>query len=460
MVAVSVADYDIIEYEFDECADDATYFVNHYCNIYDAVVGAWIPFALWPAQEEALTIIQGSRQVVVLKARQIGMTWLCIAHALWLMIFHPAATVLLFSRRDEDAIELLDGRLKGMYERLTKWMQAAAVTADSKHEFGLSNGSRAKAFPATAGDSYTATLVVLDEFDIVQDQGALLRSVKPTIATGGQMVMLSRADKNRPQTQFKKTFKAAQSGANDFTPVFLPWYIHPGRDAEWYEAQRRDIQTRTGSEDELYEQYPATVQQALAANYAALVYPTFSETENVTEEAEYNPAWPIHWGVDDGLTYGQGPGHYDYHPRVILLFQITNVGKIIVFAEYWECNEPDFNKTIDDVLAWGYPQPELACVDSSATTFRGMLSKRSISTIGATHKVSEGIKNLRGLMCDANGIRLLLIHPRCENLIREMAAYKYDEKSIQSQSGERKPLKLDDHGPDALRYGVWRLRYN
>lgn len=442
--------------EWQTCAESPLYFADKYCHIYDAVDGDWIPFALWPAQARAMKVIQDNRQTVVLKARQIGMTWVSVAYGLWLMLFKPAATVLMFSRRDEDAIELLDERLKGMYKRLPGWMQAEAVTVDSKHEFALSNGSRAKAFPATAGDSYTATLVILDEFDIVQNQGQLLRSVKPTIANGGQMVMLSRPDKNRPQTQFKKTFKAAQAGTNDFFPVFLPWYVHPKRDADWYEAQRRDIVTRTGSEDELHEQYPETVEQALAANYAALVYPTFS-AENVSEEAEYNESWPVWWGVDDGYAFGQGPGHYDYHPRVVLLGQFTPIGGLNIFAEYYECLIPDYNLTIDTVEGWGYPTPELVSVDSSASMFRAAFNLRGLHNIGATHKVEEGIKNLRRLICDANDVRLLKIHPRCQNLIREMEGYKNDESSTQSKTGERKPMKLDDHGPDALRYLAWRL---
>jgi hypothetical protein len=349
-------------------------------------------------------------------------------------------------------------RLKGMYSHLPTWLQPGILT-DNKHELILENGSSATSLPSTGGDSFTATYAVFDEFDISRNQDGLMKSAKPTITNGGKLTMLSRPDKNRPQTQFKKIFKAATKGLNDYAWVFLPWHVHPGRDAAWYESERRDIQTRTGSEDELHEQYPETIEQALAPNYAALVYPTFSETENVTKEAEYNPAWPVYWGVDDGMVYGQGPGHQDYHPRIVELFQITNIGKIHVFSEYVVCNEPDFNKTIDDILEWGYPEPELASVDSSATVFRSTLSNRGISNIGATHDIYEGIKNVRRFIFAGNQ-RLLLIHPRCKHLIREMASYKNDAKSTQSKTGERKPLKLDDHGPDALRYGLWRFRLN
>jgi hypothetical protein len=45
----------------------------------------------------------------------------------------------------------------------------------------------------------------------------------------------------------------------------LPWYVRPARTQEWYEEQKADIFARTGSLDDLYEQYPATDEEALAA---------------------------------------------------------------------------------------------------------------------------------------------------------------------------------------------------
>ena len=78
------------------------------------------------------------------------------------------------------------------------------------------------------------------------------------------MVLLSRADKARPQSEFKRLYRAARQGLTGWHPVFLPWHAHPGRDRDWYDAQRADILHRTGSLDDLHEQYPATEADALA----------------------------------------------------------------------------------------------------------------------------------------------------------------------------------------------------
>lgn len=253
------------QHEWNVCAADCIVFINDYCHIFDKVSEQWIPFRLWRAQAETLDLFQAHNRVIVLKARQIGMTWLALGYALWKMLFHPEQMVLLFSRRDDEAIELLSFRLKGMYKRLPSWMQARAVVNDGAHNWGLSNGSRAKAFPTGVGDSYAGTLAICDEFDLVSNQGLLLGAVDPAVGPEGQLILLSRVDKRQPQSRFKAIYKAARAGKNEWVPCFLPWYVHPNRTAEWYETRRSAIFEETGSLDDLFEQYPETDVQALAA---------------------------------------------------------------------------------------------------------------------------------------------------------------------------------------------------
>jgi hypothetical protein len=251
--------------ELPACALDPAYFLDRHASIYDATLADWLPFRLWPAQVTTLDTIRDRRLVVILKARQLGLTWLLLGFALWEMLFRPAATVLLFSRRDDEAVDLLKTRLRGMYDRLPAWLKVRSFVVDNDHEWHLSNGSRALAFPTTAGDSYTATLAVVDEADLVPDLDRLMRAVKPTTDAGGRMVLLSRADKTRPLSPFKRIYDGARKGRNGWAPVFLGWGDRPDRDAAWYDAQRRDVLARTGALDDLHEQYPATDEEALAA---------------------------------------------------------------------------------------------------------------------------------------------------------------------------------------------------
>jgi hypothetical protein len=251
--------------EWLRCAESPLYFLDKYGWIYDATAAKWVPFKLWKAQAKALKVVQLNRLVVILKARQLGITWLVLGFALWLMLFHPAVTVLVFSRRDTEAIYILGPeRLRGMYERLPEWMRAREVLSDNDHEWVLSNGSVARAFPTSAGDSYTASLVIVDEADLAPDLGSMMNAVKPTIDGGGRMIMLSRSDNKKPESQFKKIYIAAKAGLTEWAAVFIPWYARPERTLEWYEAQKADILQRTSSLDDLHQQYPATDMEALA----------------------------------------------------------------------------------------------------------------------------------------------------------------------------------------------------
>jgi hypothetical protein len=254
-----------------KCAGSAEYFIHHYCRIYNATTGEWVPFGLWPAQFETLEVIDASRLVIALKARQLGLSWLVLGYALWRMIYCAAATVLLFSRRDEEAIHLLSDRLTGMYNRLPGYLRydldqrrPLESVESNQHEWQLSNGSVARAFPTSAGDSYTASLAIVDEADLVPDLGRLMGAVKPTIDGGGRMILLSRSDKSEPDSYFKRLYLAAKRGENAWAPVFLPWYVRPERDDAWYEEQKQHSLSATGSLDDLFEQYPATDTEAIA----------------------------------------------------------------------------------------------------------------------------------------------------------------------------------------------------
>lgn len=251
--------------EKEKCKNSFDYFLSKYVHIYDSVSKTWIPFDLWDAQKDVADKFQIHKKIIVLKARQLGLTWLCLSYALWLSVFHPIQNILLFSLRDIEAKVLLsDERFEGMFSRLPLWMKPTVITNNGQ-EFTLSNGSSVKAFPTTAGDSYSATLVIVDEADLVPNLNQLLRRAEPTIDAGGQIFLISRADKETPMSDFKQIFRAAMDGDGGYFPIFLSWNVHPKRSIEWYERKKADTHKTTGSHDDLYEQYPASPQEALAA---------------------------------------------------------------------------------------------------------------------------------------------------------------------------------------------------
>lgn len=256
-----------IDAEREHCKADEAYFINTYCKIYDNDRRTWIPFTLWPIQLAALDLVRVENRIVGLKARQEGFTWLwAIADSLWDMLFNPIAEILMFSQREDEALHLLsDQRLRGMITQLPKWMQPLIIE-DNKSEIRFENGSGARALPGSAGgDSRTVTKVVIDEADLVDDLDSLLTRAEPTVGKQGKIVLLSRADKSKPNSTFKRLYNAAKTGESEYKPFFASWRDHPGRDQAWYDAKCRDAMKVKGSLDSVHEQYPATDIEALQA---------------------------------------------------------------------------------------------------------------------------------------------------------------------------------------------------
>jgi PBSX family phage terminase large subunit len=230
------------------------------------------------------------------------------------------------------------------------------------------------------------------------------------------------------------------------------------------------IAVRTSENPYLPQEYESSLRQQYTGVFAAqeldaqwvsfegLIYDNFSLPENVTESAQYNPDLPVMWGVDDGYAFGQGRGTESYHPRVILFMQETAQGGMTVFDEYVACGELE-EVTLEAALAKPYQHPEIVYIDSSATQLKARIWGKGIQTLGSTHQVSEGIKNVRRLIGDGNGVRLLKINPRCKELIRELQSYRRNPNTTLVKNGEVAPLKMDDHCLDALRYALWKLRY-
>jgi phage terminase large subunit len=200
--------------------------------------------------------------------------------------------------------------------------------------------------------------------------------------------------------------------------------------------------------------------EGIWAQASGLIYDNWSELEggNVTDEADYVPGvGSLVWAIDDGYAgeVDDNTGFFSAtsHPRCFLLCQILPNGLVNVVAEHYKLKtQPEDH--IAQVLEMPYPPPEWAVVDKSAASLKGRLHTSGINTRSGAASVDESIKELRRqLAADTNGVRRIRVHPRCEMLRKEMVAYVWD-------TGSDTPLKQFDHGPDALRYFAWAVRFD
>ncbi|AUI56797.1 PBSX family phage terminase large subunit [Amycolatopsis sp. BJA-103] len=100
------------------------------------------------------------------------------------------------------------------------------------------------------------------------------------------------------------------------------------------------------------------------------------------------------------------------------------------------------------------PDAPATILDPSAASLR--VQMRSDGWPGlraADNRVDVGIRAQASLI---SGGRFVIDHEACPHLWDEMCGYVWDDAAL--ERGEEKPVKTDDHGPDAGRYGVMAAR--
>ena len=142
------------------------------------------------------------------------------------------------------------------------------------------------------------------------------------------------------------------------------------------------------------------------------------------------------------------------NPCVFLECAIGNDGKVYVLREKrWDSRKEMQQKTdeqyVEDMVSF-IGEPEQSdipiIVDPSASSFITALKMRGYFVINGKNDVLPGIRRVSSLFA----MDKIRIHESCTGLISELELYIWDDKA--SLRGEEKPLKTNDHAPDALRY--------
>lgn len=144
------------------------------------------------------------------------------------------------------------------------------------------------------------------------------------------------------------------------------------------------------------------------------------------------------------------------NPCVFLECTMSENGIVYVLREYrWDSRVKMAQKTdmeyVKDMINFiGTAEfcDSIIVVDPSAVSFITALQAEGFFVRSANNDVLNGIMKVSSLIAQGR----LKIHSSCTGLISEMEGYSWDEKSV--STGTEKPIKVRDHGPDALRYYV------
>lgn len=237
---------EIIKQEFVKCAKDPVYFMKKYYWIQHPQRGR-IQFNLYPFQEKVLNLQQKGEYLIINKSRQLGISTLVSAYALWLMLFSKDKNILVIATKQETAKNMVT-KIRFAYDQLPSWLKVKAVE-DNRLSLRLANGSQVKAVAASAdaGRSEAVSLLILDEAAFIDNIDTIFTAAQQTLATGGQCFAVSTP--NGTGNWFHKTYTRAQIGENKFVPLSLPWTVHPERNQAWRDEQDKTLGVREAAQE-------------------------------------------------------------------------------------------------------------------------------------------------------------------------------------------------------------------
>lgn len=190
------------------------------------------------------------------------------------------------------------------------------------------------------------------------------------------------------------------------------------------------------------------------------IYDSFDETVHVVDRLPEITRW-LSVGIDYGTT----------NPFSALAIGIGRDRRLYVTSEYRHVSklsrkltDAEYSKAVQEWLkrvprpgeitgpdhapARGI-RPERIYVDPSAASFTTQLWADKVPHVGAAdNTVIDGIRTVSSLFA----LDRLRVHSSCTGLINELPGYSWDDTA--AEKGEDKPVKVDDHSCDAMRYGL------
>lgn len=183
-----------------------------------------------------------------------------------------------------------------------------------------------------------------------------------------------------------------------------------------------------------------------------VVYDMFDEAKHVLDVLPVIRRWTA-VGIDYGTV----------NPFAALLLGQGEDNRLYVASEYRHDSKAARRQLTDAQYSTGVTDwlgtyehrgqrgvtPEWLFIDPSASSFINQLWSDGVPGVArALNDVLDGIRSVSVAL----GSGLVSVHRSCTGLLSELPSYAWDDKA--AAKGEDKPLKINDHSVDALRYGL------
>lgn len=297
----------------------ADYFIENYCKIENKNVlgNSVIDFNLWPSQKQALKEIEENKLNIILKARQIGFTWLTVSYIVHQCLRYGGYTALILSETETKSKELVNrcdfvlrhlpewliisnekykeiSRIhgKGSYSGLYWIKTALSIEIRYGDESKEVSSIKAQSCTEGSGRSLTGDIVFFDEWAFHPWASEIFNAAYPTInrPESGKFIGLST---NYRGSFFESVWKNAKN--KGFHKIFLNCFADPSRTEEWYTKTAMALGTK------VQQEYPRTEEEALLAG-DNVSFPEFAYDIHVCEPFEIPKHWRRIASVDNGYN--------------------------------------------------------------------------------------------------------------------------------------------------------------
>lgn len=225
--------------ELIQCGKDPSYFIKKYVKVQHPTKGL-IPFTTYPFQDECLHDFVQHRFNVILKSRQLGISTLAAAYAVWLAYFYKDKNILIIATKLAVAQNFIK-KVKTAIRGLPPWMKLTDISGSNKQGVEFTNGSTIKAVPTSddAGRSEALSLLIIDEAAFIRNFDEIWMGLYSTLSTGGRAIVLSTP--NGVGDKYHELCANAEMGTNEFNLIKLMWDVHPERDQNWFDTETRNM---------------------------------------------------------------------------------------------------------------------------------------------------------------------------------------------------------------------------
>lgn len=396
------------------CASDGWYWVRHHVKTRDEAAGAdksVMPFPGEPALEAIWGVLQHSpsKLIVIAKSRQIMVSWVTCAYALWRARFYPNRQIVWQTKKEDDAKDMVsygadrldEARMQFIESHLPGWMAKKRRFRDGQIIYD--NGSKIVAVPEGGNQvrSKTTSLVVIDEAAFQDQFRSAMTAALPLLNKESRMVAISTANgRNAFWEAYQKGVEGGrviyssrgvtiwENSETEVTSIRVHYTAFPDRDPQnadpakaaiatsWRDKQRKRYLTQNAWDQEMEISFDVT--------QGKRVYPTFEESTHILDPdncdrygCQTTPmrrrkllrSWDFGW----------------HHPAVII-GQVDTRDRLILYGELqgadvdidrFAQNVIDYcAETFGDWSAWGY---EDYC-DPAGAQVRSIMSEKNENT--------------------------------------------------------------------------------